>query len=875
MWKPLPAQKLSSRFTPESRQKDRKLFEYTHLPIGRIHITQSRRGFPGEFIGEAQLLEWVVEGRPGTPNRIFLLCGEAGSGKSELCQWLEYTLPPTHPPVHLARSQGNLTSLYYRLLRFLPDPPQMGALDIPPDLLVQYLQTHLRLGLVREGEPHLQEYGQQVIELLPGLAEALRRPHDEQTLRSLLPPHAAADQIARRLVNASRQALGVQSLEPLLKQIVEYSAQQGRRPVLLLEDVTTLGFLREDLLDFLFDLSMPGLDAVIGVTTGFEAHHLSRPEDPGEMAYVRDRLEARLLLSDEAGGSYFLGSPGELVALARGYLRGLFPGRRSHVFAGVYPFTPAALEKIWANLVESGNPRQTPRALLDGVIRPVLADADPPFLSLTRNRTYLRPPSVTFRTGGLSEAEIGLLFWYGERSGERVAVAPEVLGEFGYAGPLEAEAYPYPPGQVLRVIQPSDRTPEWEEALRQLQMWLSGEVFPRRQALKRGISRFLEAHFTPRALLHPASACLSAAPLMYTRGGGEVPMLLEGSGDVPPPSGTPLLWLRRTSLPREQWEEFLNFAYSQFTALEAFADPAATYERAQSLALEFQEGLRAHLANLLGVPYEQAVLGMWSLALHLAHGWGEKELSEPRRLVDYTAPSHGPVWMAGAPQEKTQVLSRTNGEVLEQFAGYRALWMSVFHTRDNFVDSDLLRAHLAYAPLRDIWDRLSGIDLRTVSKSPYRQQHTGLSLHELLRPVVEHLRALKAYDPQPDVQLLRYRTRLVETFQAEHSGLRELWQALARAAAQANLVLEHLPFPSPEAVTFVPLERCQENGFLMPGLVRHALRKLEDHPVVQWERAARTITRDLRYHLQSRWEVDIWSDLQRRFRRLKEVWGAA
>src|SRR5690349_4259076 len=92
--------------TTESRQKARELFLQTHRPFQRIRLDFSKEdGCAGVFITEEDLRLRVQSGPLSAHNRLFLIVGEAGSGKSELCQWLEYTADLDHRlPIHIPRS---------------------------------------------------------------------------------------------------------------------------------------------------------------------------------------------------------------------------------------------------------------------------------------------------------------------------------------------------------------------------------------------------------------------------------------------------------------------------------------------------------------------------------------------------------------------------------------------------------------------------------------------------------------------------------------------------------------------------------------------------------------------------------------------------
>ena len=70
--------------TTESRQKARALFLQTHRPFRQIRVDFCKeRDLAGTFIGEEEVYGLVEAGSLDADNRLFLVIGEAGAGKSE------------------------------------------------------------------------------------------------------------------------------------------------------------------------------------------------------------------------------------------------------------------------------------------------------------------------------------------------------------------------------------------------------------------------------------------------------------------------------------------------------------------------------------------------------------------------------------------------------------------------------------------------------------------------------------------------------------------------------------------------------------------------------------------------------------------------
>lgn len=93
-------------FTTESRQKVCDLFLQTHRPFRYIRVDVCKAGHAGQtFVTEEAVCAIIQAGPLDADNRLFFVVGEAGSGKSEVCQWLEYTVDRHQRlPIHIPRS---------------------------------------------------------------------------------------------------------------------------------------------------------------------------------------------------------------------------------------------------------------------------------------------------------------------------------------------------------------------------------------------------------------------------------------------------------------------------------------------------------------------------------------------------------------------------------------------------------------------------------------------------------------------------------------------------------------------------------------------------------------------------------------------------
>lgn len=753
-WQPFSAAEVDQVFTTESRQKDERLFTLTHSPMRRILVTHNRVGLSnGDFIGEQRLLQVIQEGQPGASNRVWFVVGETGSGKSELCQWLEYHLRDTHVPIHISRRQANLTGILDVLHGHLHHVPRQAAPSVPAEVLTEHLRMYLQLRAHREGQ--FQHAVQDLLPWCPLLVQRLYGPsRPEHGLLEGLPDLPAGFPLEAWVMGAAREVLGVQSLEGLLRGVVEIYQAQNKRPVLLLEDITTLGFLRDDLLDYIFDLSAPGFDAVIGLTTGFEQSNLSQGVDLAEMAYVRDRLSARFQLSNAAGETFFLSQPQDLYELVRRYLACLTlppstsPSAQHPGFDGLYPFTPTMVGRLYLHLVESGNLRQTPRNLLDAVIKPALTQAQPPHVTLFQPHPYLSPPSITFYRQQLPDDLAALFYWHGVADGDVITVPEEVAQAFGYAELPVVRGFQQPVATTNLFHSPTagaDPRAEWQSALAELQGWQGGaDSFPKRQHVKRGFERLARMLGEPRQVGHPALNALSADPLEFTRGGEMLPIYLPDSGDVLP-EHWPSIHLPRTTA-SQFLEECLNYAFTSPQHVEVLADPGGTREVVEGHLRAFQNELRSHLSHLLGLPYEDVVLGLWWLCQHLtlARPLASKETQDLALLLTYDtdAQTTKVPWQG---RRTHQILHRTSHEITALRSSYRALFISVFHHRDDIIDAELLSNRWAQFDPTSFVQSLASLSLKRVLSAPFRQKRSLHTLHALIRPAQEYCVALLAY----------------------------------------------------------------------------------------------------------------------------------
>ena len=562
LWEPARVREV---LTTESRQKARALFLQTHRPFQRIRLDFSKEGqAAGCFITEEELRALVQAGRIDAHNRLFLIVGEAGSGKSELCQWLEYRADESrHLAVHIPRSMTSAAHVTALLRERLGTPAAAAASSRAPlrdqaayvalsavVLLYEHMPPALhppdRWAELLRSEP-LQQL---LIEHLSAAAAghwAHTLLGSEQDVAALCASNAlavaaaqlpAVAQALRRLLGrALEQTLWLGDVRALLSSLSEQAIARGQRPLLLLEDITAFQLLGDRLLDHLLDLSSGHIDAVIGITTGYERSRLAEVALTNDLTHVHHRLTARCVLTDEQGRAY--GFEDDLIAFTRGYLQAIRGQRRatSPFGDGLYPFTETALQRSLLALHEEGNPRQTPRLFLEHVLGAALLSDDTPPQALDRSAYLIRPPLLC-RSDHADPALQSLLRWYGEARERHIVLDAKIARAFGVAIPADLlvdgrvqveRAY------VPQIASITPATPGWQTELRELQTWLSnGGLYPSREILKRGIERVLLSLGDPRALSSPHALSLTKAEIYYSRGDEYLPIVLgRESGDQP------------------------------------------------------------------------------------------------------------------------------------------------------------------------------------------------------------------------------------------------------------------------------------------------------------------------------------------------------
>lgn len=786
----------------ESRQKNRDLFLRTHSPFRRIRLDFCKE--PGEyrrFVTESDVRA-IVHAAPLTAsNRLFFIVGEAGSGKSELCQWLEYSADTTSRiPIHVPRSMARAVHVARLLRQHLPTatssqaaPPRTRARHAAlTALMLLYERGNGVLQPVATWEPILMSEA-----LCAHLAQALVRADDTsastlrlmdaECLTGLCSLHGVAvsdAQIAQKadaldhlLWQALDQALWLGDLRALLSDLSARAIAQGRRPLLLIEDITAFQAMGDLLLDFLLDLTSGHYDAVIGVTTGFERDQLARATLDGDLTHIHQRLRARFVLTDEDGHAYSLEN--DLVEFALAYLRAVKASSTARQAASadskspfggdLYPFTEVALQRAFSCLREEGNLRQTPRLFIEHVLAAVLLAGDIPPQTLDRSTFLERPPALFRRSDVADERLQSLLRWYGTVENDAVTVDCGIAEAWSIPVPTELHA-----GQRVRaprsyrtLLPGADAAGDdaWQQELRELQHWLEhGGPYPSRETLKRGIEQVLLQLGDPRSLASRESLSAAQAELYYSRGEDRLPMYLDGgSGDVLGDDTYVKVQVTRAPTERAILEDLVYYALSGGDLAGTSGNAALTLAWAQEHWDDYHMRVRSLLASRLnGISAEHLIFITWRLVSALAaapgRGWpfmGPRDAAPPPYIT--TTP-----WDSAAHAQCFHA-----GEALYRwYETARRLFVGAFTYRDTLLDYDRFSSIASGIEVDTILRDLARLPVADLRGLPFKIRPTNVSLHEVLVPLQRYAAALVQFDAgralRADVKDLSGRLRHLE-----------------------------------------------------------------------------------------------------------------
>lgn len=327
-------------------------FLRTHFPMA---MRRFRDHQPPTTLTEGELLGKLLDTqhtRPG--NRVFLLYGAAGSGKSELLKWLEVMIEREDPAqaemmIRVARTELDVLRIAERFKHTLSDEyfaevthrrweearrkPRTLAKLLVLMALEQMLDSDdeinaLYYRLLEVVQPNI-ERSFAAMDATPGVGTQIelftRKDLERIKEETVLSVPLEYEPFRHAMLTALRNQLleGLELAETLQLISANVSRQRDLRPVLLVDDlVQSLNLFASDLMDYFITLDAGNWDVVVGLTpASFEGSERGR-ELLARIAYldtIDDRVE-KLWLSDERGhDSYFL-SEANCVRYAARYL---------------------------------------------------------------------------------------------------------------------------------------------------------------------------------------------------------------------------------------------------------------------------------------------------------------------------------------------------------------------------------------------------------------------------------------------------------------------------------------------------------------------------------------------------------------------------
>lgn len=803
-------------FTSEAMSKTRQAFNEVHVPIDRIRVDPQYPACQGrQEISERELLEVVRASRPDQPNRIFLIVGDTGSGKSELCQWLNYNIrDDVHVPILIERRMIRLREIVEEIHKHLAEPLPSDMTEIT-DLWPETVSAKLRAAvLMRLQQPQIQNaLGMTEIAKLRRILdtptfEGRMRTHfehyrdeikqlDKPRQLQLLPeqdfrdlamqtgglkdPRLAYFHIQHAMSDCLASELRVEDLIHKLGRISQSYRASGKRPVLLIEDIVTFGFLQNDLLDYLYNLSGANYDVVIGATTGFEQENQAQIYKAQQT--ITERIQGRFELTDQHNETLFLRehylelAGRYLVAIRTGNCAGC-PGSHDCLAAfeqDLYPFNQAFLGNIYRSLHQGQSRKQTPRLYLRAM-QSVLESERLPTEAIELSPNVSEPGICFAQNPGLSPAAERLLKWYGLNTSAGVFLPQIVANTFGVVFPadsLTVEGYyrfalrpgaemdlPAPPDDIAKLLTtvlteskqepppipppkppPTPTPPPKPSPIAQLDEWLALKgQFPDRSVFKDGVYALLDLYqLEPFALKYPDSIAESGTPLVYDRGDKYAKVYLHHSADDRP---YPKLTLRPDSRKRDLFSQVLAIGANAYPVTDPDRlDQAQLYDWLGAAVQDVREELRQSLAQALRMPLGSFIALAKFLVLNLTSDVDTLDAATLCR------PSTGePLALQG--------MGDRGQHLWENRDHLQALFIGLFHYRDNLVNYPLLRSTVEAVNPMTALREIERIDLAAFP-SGFRTKvgKSELQFADLVKVVKDYVVYLNARVRNRDYQL--------------------------------------------------------------------------------------------------------------------------
>lgn len=414
---------LEDYFTTESRQKNETRFNETHLTIDKIQIIKNPPNISKSFISEEEFLkEVLLKTKIEADKKTYVFEGESGSGKSELCQWLEYSLSRhNRVPILFTRINTSIKQIFNKLSEHTGKNYKIEAdlrvyqiknlinfikvkcellhdeqINQPPvsrefqgDYLGFFKKIYESQEFIKFLKKNLKEYQSSESKLLK-LYEPLKNNQIRSIIRRLKLRITNVDvdhfiPLIKKYLNKIfiKEFGSKEEINDILLSISKKYIEINKRVVLIFEDITSMGIYKDQILQFIFDKSVGKVDVVVGVTTGFVSENKLK-----ESTYM-DRADGFFSLTSEQGYTYFLeDNPENILKLTLKYMCAIKRNCENcednnqcfEIFgAYLFPFMEHSLIKIYENLIEDNVPKRTPRLFLEKVQKKILKDREFPF----------------------------------------------------------------------------------------------------------------------------------------------------------------------------------------------------------------------------------------------------------------------------------------------------------------------------------------------------------------------------------------------------------------------------------------------------------------------------------------------------------------
>ncbi|MBK8989780.1 MAG: hypothetical protein IPM39_27590 [Chloroflexi bacterium] len=684
-----------------------------------------------EMLTEDALLRRVLGQQNGLGNRIWVLYGAPGSGKSELIKWLETRILQEEPQrgqvmVRISRHELDVLSIVNRFLTLLPNQflnetttqrwsaARQKSRTVTKMILLFALENLLDSDdlinalfyrLLNALQPHVDR----ILAFEPGDidesmgVELIGQETWSAILRETsLPVPVAYEQFRHQLTTAFRDHLleGLSLAETMQRISYHCQAEQGQRPLLLVDDlVQSLNIFATDLLDYLLTLEAGNWDVVLGLTpAAFEDSLRGRGllQRISHLDTIDDRV-GKMWLSDETGKESYVLTEANCDEFASRYLTEM----NDNTVPGLpyFPFTREALVRIYRALpAGKGKVRYFVRYLHE-ILRRTTTGEDP----LDVLVDFARPEYIArvedSRLARLCEFYGPLL----EPDSDNLIALPGTL-LLAFAITAEQRAIPVEP--LIRFYQPREATSSLiieDESQMVVRDWLLGKSVNRQmlRSLRQGAARWLrtvqpidwiyrEHVAKPRGALRWRKTYLDVRLPIYLEGVDEAQDGIALTRDIGMIAFDLCRYGTATGSETKKLQEQLATA-KELVSLQMTAD---NYRQRVRLDLETQLGMKVELLALVLQTFALVVKGegayrlpgfpadfwCWVNDTHQRYRWRHEQISDRS-------------WQA-----------------------FQFLFDDFFELRQGFYDSVLIGQLLKDVPYETWFSRLAQMDVSEIDK---------------------------------------------------------------------------------------------------------------------------------------------------------------